>query len=288
MIDRPLATTLPLLSGADLEACERLLAAAEAKSGMRNSSVEAVVQSWQRAIRSLLPDYKSSVWNYICILEDRSLLQQIREQLTSSGEENLISVLKPIDEQFLRVTTPIQAPIRGNHSTHDWWRYRIPSTFLESGTLQLFPALTFTPEDEATLVVSVKGLSQIPYVFTPPQRVEALLSAWVRTTIEVKHGYRLSIDSYINDLSTRDILDEIYARLSDKGKNELSLVLEPADELFNLATVSITSDSNLLMASQEPKRWWWYRIPRNLLARLKQDFATWGISSDNSNPLLVL
>lgn len=105
--------------------------------------------------------------------------------------------------------------------------------------------------------------------------LEYWLSKWAVFVTEIETGYELYIEDYTNDLSVRDVLEEIMASLTEDGRHKLGVVIRPIDERFLASTRAV--DRPLLESlSDEPRPFWWYRIPKHLESDLEQDLRKEG------------
>lgn len=233
-------------------------------------SIERLLVIWESYINLLEVDYEDSVHEYVHILETRNLLERIMERLSLNGQAKLRQRLEPLDNRYKSITKIIKYPLRGNYERKLWWWYRIPQKFRESRILQMFSTLEFTHEDNKKVKQRIKQLTKsIPL----EQRLDFLLSDWVKFVIRVKYGYRLDIYNYSNSLLGRKILEEIFRELSEDGKRELLRILQPLDELFKTYTIPISPDSTSLLKEDEWNLSWLNRIPKQMSKNLKTQFA---------------
>jgi hypothetical protein len=97
---------------------------------------------------------------------------------------------------------------------------------------------------------------------------------WMRFVAAVESGYDDCIYEYTNDLSLRDILQELSDLLPDALQQKLTRWLQPWDERFRHATQP--SQRPLRQEVGRP-RWWWSRIPMRMGRQLEDDFRSEGI-----------
>jgi hypothetical protein len=97
--------------------------------------------------------------------------------------------------------------------------------------------------------------------------IASLIKKWTEFTVEVEKGYELTIYDYTNDLSSRDLLQELSDR-DPQVKEEIMAVIEPADKRFMLAT---RQSDGVLRPSASPDEWWWHRLPKKQGGELKRD-----------------
>jgi len=107
--------------------------------------------------------------------------------------------------------------------------------------------------------------------------LDNLIEKWRRFVIETEQGYEDSIYEYTNDLSIRDILEEVllYAPQSLRGK--LAKEIEIWDIRFQKATVEAEKPLVSRLSCNLP--WWWFRIPKKLAGELEADLREMGIIS---------
>lgn len=86
-----------------------------------------------------------------------------------------------------------------------------------------------------------------------------LIQQWLYFVREVQRGYDLSIYEYTNDLTVRDILQDILEKISTDGRVAIISRLQPIDETFRASTMEIQKP--LLAIPVPSERWWWYRAP---------------------------
>jgi hypothetical protein len=103
-----------------------------------------------------------------------------------------------------------------------------------------------------------------------PLTIEYLLNAWKSFVIQVENGYTESYYEYINDLATRDILEDLIRISRGSIRGKLLNFLEPLDLRFYQATV----ESDVLKAPEDRNNYaWWYRIPKILTGELRSDLG---------------
>lgn len=249
---------------------------------LKDPTVEKLLEVWERFVDTLEADYAGSIFEYVYWLEMRSLLAEIVEQLSSEGQANLVTYLTPLDKRYIEATTAITYPIRGNYVKDFWWWYRIPRKFLESQDLQLFPKLSFDQSDEEKIKQLLTGVSKVAPL---EQRLDALISRWIRFVVQVKHGYRLDAYTYTLRLHGREILENICITLSEGGQRELLRVLRPADDLFEAHTVPASSHSPSFLGEFTATLLWLNRLPIQMSERLKKQFAELGVFPKNEDKI---
>ena len=93
------------------------------------------------------------------------------------------------------------------------------------------------------------------YSFTLSQ----LVDKWSRFVSDLERGYFFTIYDYQNDLSTREILQEIIEMVPESIQKKIIRELLPIDERFKHLTLEIPYP---ILGSYQG--WWWYRIPRKI------------------------
>ena len=105
--------------------------------------------------------------------------------------------------------------------------------------------------------------------------LEELLTTWTRFVTEVEAGYRRSVYEYADDLSVRDILQEVMDQGAEPLRGKLTAWLKLWDDRFVNATLPV---SNPLDSSARPAALARIsRIPRKLVAELEADLAAEGL-----------
>lgn len=123
--------------------------------------------------------------------------------------------------------------------------------------------------DEARIVESLLA----PFSLRAKRQLalDSLLQSWNRFVNQVAQGYDDSIYEYTNDLSTRDILENVAQQAPQPLRDRLYGVLHSIDHRFIDQTISIQRS---LGTSHYP---WWSRIPKNLSDELRSDLRSEGI-----------
>src|SRR5574340_1342421 len=92
--------------------------------------------------------------------------------------------------------------------------------------------------------------------------VPLLLELWDNFVSEVNEGYNDSIYEYTNDLSVRDLLQEIIDNSPSHLRDKMIAAVQISDELFRKA--SKESYRSLLPDQEKSQGWWWFRVPIKL------------------------
>jgi len=105
--------------------------------------------------------------------------------------------------------------------------------------------------------------------------LQELLTRWTRFVTEVEAGYQWTIYEYADDLSVRDILQEIIDQGAESLRGKLTAWLKPWDDRFMSATRPVVNplDPNDPPAALARIS----RVPRKLVAELESDLNAEGI-----------
>jgi hypothetical protein len=103
--------------------------------------------------------------------------------------------------------------------------------------------------------------------------LEDLSSRWSRFVTKVEQGYKLTIDDYTNELTTRDFYQVLLDNCAPNIHDKLLVWINSWDERFIHTTEKV--EKPLLPALHGEKGWWWFRIPLNPGKAMKQDLQTW-------------
>ena len=109
-----------------------------------------------------------------------------------------------------------------------------------------------------------------------PLTFNQLLRQWGDFVVRVERGYRDSIYEYVNDLSVRDLLEEILERATQTLREDLTELIQPWDERFYNATEE-ANRSVLPGVTQESPQHWWFRVPKKLGGELEEDLRSEGV-----------
>lgn len=107
-----------------------------------------------------------------------------------------------------------------------------------------------------------------------PITLDALLTSWKDFVLEVESGYSYSIYEYFNDLSTRNILQEIIERLNDSLGSRIEGVIRSYDERF--MTASEPAVKSLYPDKNTETSLWFERIPVSRGQEFEQDLISEG------------
>ncbi len=95
-----------------------------------------------------------------------------------------------------------------------------------------------------------------------------LVNRWSGFVRSVESGYRFSIEEYANDLSTRDVIDDILDLVSDPPRSKLLDSLGPWDRRYLAATRPVSKAVYFRPGAPRER---WFRIPTRLVGQLLED-----------------
>ena len=113
---------------------------------------------------------------------------------------------------------------------------------------------------------------------SPPRTVDEQLAKWTRFVAQVETGYRDLYEEYTNALGGRDVLEDALSLVSPEGRKRIHPLIQPWDERFANATrltehpISATRHAT----AWQPRRWWWYRLPRAPAPELERTLQALG------------
>ena len=90
-----------------------------------------------------------------------------------------------------------------------------------------------------------------------PLTLYQLIDKWSQFGSDLEMGYFFLIYDYQNDLSTREILQEIIAMAPESIQEKILRELLPIDKRFQQLTREMPYP-----ILGDYRGWWWYRIPR--------------------------
>lgn len=101
-----------------------------------------------------------------------------------------------------------------------------------------------------------------------PVSFDRLRTSWLSFVEEVADGYTSNVDDYINDLTTRDLIERLIRATPDHLSVKLKAAVEPLDARFRECTVYDGADS-LAKYYQIGENWWWHRLPSRMVGALR-------------------
>ncbi len=129
-----------------------------------------------------------------------------------------------------------------------------------------------SPDESRVLDEILAGLSARAQF---PVSLEWLFQRWSDFVIQLENGYRDSIYEYTNDLSTRDLIQDVWVELPESVRQKLVQILEPLDARYKKATRE--AEHPLSSTLTEKSRYWWFRIPKKAGKEFENDFRSEGI-----------
>lgn len=112
-----------------------------------------------------------------------------------------------------------------------------------------------------------------------PLSLNGLLQQWRLFVTEVERAYKASIYEYTNDLSIRDLLQEILLKVPDSLQNKLLELIQPWDTRFYEATLPCERPLLRGVTRERPSPWW-FRIPKRRGDELEDDLISEGFIDD--------
>jgi hypothetical protein len=105
---------------------------------------------------------------------------------------------------------------------------------------------------------------------------EGLVAGWERTAAQVRGGYPLGLDDYLNDIDARQLIEDVVAQLPDAGEPALMLRVQAADLAMREA---IDGTDECLwgeaIADREgwtpDENWWYFGLPREPGPQLREE-----------------
>lgn len=95
----------------------------------------------------------------------------------------------------------------------------------------------------------------------PVSTLTRLVAIWRRLVGQIERDDDMGYEDYEQGLIARDYLQDAVSLLSPDAPDGLEVQLRPLDQSFAAGTQSLTT-SIREAASWEPRRWWWFRVPR--------------------------
>ncbi len=135
------------------------------------------------------------------------------------------------------------------------------------------PAPELTTDEIDALVPILEALSERS---RQPLTLSGLISRWEGFATQVQEGYDDSIYEYTNDLSIRDLLQEISDACNAPLREKILRSLDYYDEHFRKATTEAARP--FVTQSERKRNWWWRsRVPVKLHPELEADLRSEGL-----------
>lgn len=112
-----------------------------------------------------------------------------------------------------------------------------------------------------------------------PITLKSLVEDWRSFAEEVERGYELGLEDYVNDLTTRTLLEDVVTALSDNGRRTLTVILKPIDARYTHATREI--NKSLYGVNDLKEQWWLSRVPLRSDHELLDNLAALGLTPRN-------
>jgi hypothetical protein len=114
----------------------------------------------------------------------------------------------------------------------------------------------------------------------PPHVVAAglagLLNDWANTIAGIRSGYNLTLDDYLNDMDTRQLIEETLPHTTTRGHKQAIVRLYELDE--SVRPLLNSTDKCLWGTKAETEHgwspdnnWWYYSVPKNPGPQLASD-----------------
>jgi hypothetical protein len=122
-------------------------------------------------------------------------------------------------------------------------------------------------EQLTSLLDSKRGAS------ASPLSLNDLFGQWMAFVEAVERGFDDSIYEYTNDLSVRDLLEDLMLASQSSLRAKLQDALAPIDARFASATEPAASP---LGATRGALASWWHRVPKRRIGELADDLESMG------------
>jgi hypothetical protein len=133
----------------------------------------------------------------------------------------------------------------------------------------------FSESELLTLRAAIKPFEERAKHVLP---IDYLLKKWVSTVQKIEHGYDLSIQEYVNDISSRNIIYKISSLVDKDLSEKIYKFVSAWDIKFNEATKTIAEP--LVREADIHEQPWWFRIPKKLVGDLRDDLISEGLVSE--------
>lgn len=136
-----------------------------------------------------------------------------------------------------------------------------------------------TEADRAHLAPILERLSEVA---RSPMTLEYLLERWLLFVSEVGRGYRYTIDDYTNDVSVRDLLEEIMRDVPGPLREKIYDQVKLLDKRFYESTRPVARPLQPPLAVFYPQLkenpgLWWFRVPEKVDGELEKDLRSEGL-----------
>lgn len=104
-----------------------------------------------------------------------------------------------------------------------------------------------------------------------PQTINSALDSWNKLVNEIEIGYPYDIFEYLNDLFSRNVIQDVIDTDPQPLTQQIILVVDEIDKRFFEYTHEITEP-----LSANKREFWWLRIPNKLTPGLCDDLNSEG------------
>jgi hypothetical protein len=106
--------------------------------------------------------------------------------------------------------------------------------------------------------------------------LEGLVAGWERTAAQVREGYPLGLDDYLNDVDGRQLIEEVVTGVPDAAEPALELRVQAADLAIQESIVSteecLWGDAIAESEGWTPAdNWWYFGLPRDPGPQLREE-----------------
>jgi hypothetical protein len=105
-----------------------------------------------------------------------------------------------------------------------------------------------------------------------PLALVQLIDKWAVFVSGVEGGYALTGYDYTNELSGRDLLEEVIRYARSPLREKVELALAPLDARLQAATRELMEPIRL--GPPPDASWWWRRVPHDLSSELASDLLS--------------
>jgi len=140
----------------------------------------------------------------------------------------------------------------------------------DATTLRISPDEGSLKPEEQTAISAVEA--RFSERARHPVTLDSLLAEWKQFVSEVEQGYALFVYEYLNDLTTRDLVEELLDSVPKSLQKKIAISVQPLDARFKAATEP-DDDSRLSRYFRVRAKWWWRRIPTKLVGSLAEGLA---------------
>jgi hypothetical protein len=136
-----------------------------------------------------------------------------------------------------------------------------------NNSIELSPDETAEVQAQLDVITATVG-------FAPT--LDTLLTEWAIFVARLEVGYEDSIYDYLDDLATRDLLQQIVDAASPTLRQKLASTLEPWDARFTQTTHAV--EDTMVQIAWNGDRTWDRRVPNVLTGDLARDLRSAGFA----------